>query len=102
MENKKLIVVICGIILIVFFVLILNYKSNNGFDKDKKSVELNYNIVMDNSTGDKYYQIYDVDNGQVVRNVTDEASVKMYLENPDFVGTDEYDEYDNPNVWDAK
>lgn len=102
MENKKLIVVICGIILIIFFVLILNDKSNNRINQNKKTVELNYNIVMDNSTGDKYYQIYDVDNGQVVRNVTDEASVKMYLENPDFVGTDEYDEYDNPNVWDAQ
>ena len=91
MDRKTLIILIAGIIIIFCFVFGLSSKENENNETLENSqiqaiTEVTYNEVTDEETGEKYYQIYDKNTGEMMRNVTDEASLKMYIDNPDFIG----------------
>lgn len=96
--DKRVVIILLIVISIIFIIF--------GFSKINKkttasNIELNYNKVTDEKTRDTYYQIYDKQNGRVIKNVTDEASIQMYLDNPDFVGPKVESNSAEESVWES-
>ena len=104
MDRKTLIVLLAAVVIIICLVFGFNKKDIELQSEENNletNTELNYKKVTDEITEETYYQIYDEKTGEVIRNVVDESSIQMYIDNPDFVGPEnegnseelEYNEY---------
>lgn len=97
MEKKTIIMLIACIVIIICLVFA---GSNNKFEIDEIKNEsinknLNYKPIIDNDTGDTYYQIYNEDNGDVIANVIEEKDIQIYLDNPEYQGKEEDSAYES-------
>lgn len=98
MERKNIILIISAILIIICFVFMLKGNKTNNAQKTDGTVdiEVNYNEVVDETTGEKYYQIYNEETGEEMTTVTDEAMLQMYIDNPDFVGVEHEENSNQP------
>lgn len=79
--NKKLIIVIFLIIVIIFGIVI--FKTNKVKDETQVDNEYSENdIKYDEETG--LYYIKDEETGEIISASKDEAYLKIYIDNPDY------------------
>ena len=89
MDRKTLIILLAAVVIIICLVFGVgkeNTENANLNNNVETNIELDYIQKTDEATGDLYYQIYNKETGEVIRNVVDESSIQMYIDNPDFVG----------------
>lgn len=101
MERKNIILIISALLIIICFVFMFKGNKTNNAQKTDGTVdiEVNYNEVVDETTGEKYYQIYNKETGEEMTNVTDEAMLQMYIDNPDFVGVEHEENSNQPREY---
>ena len=77
MKNKKIIILIVGIIIIIGIILFINKPNKTNETVGKTSTEINYN------ESDGMYEFRN-SNNEVIANSTDEAALQIYIDDPDY------------------
>ena len=98
--TKKSLFIIIAIVIIVVVITFLKINKKEKNSNQNQPIEATYREKVDNSTGSTVYEIYDKNTGRVIANTTVESDVQLYLDNPDFQGTqvDEQSAIDDPNI----
>ena len=106
MENKNLIIFITAILIlicIVFAIIQKNKKDDFNRNNEENGFSVSYKEEIDEKTGEKYYQVYNDNNGEVIANVTEEWQTQIYIDNPGYVenqlSTEEYENTITGSTW---
>lgn len=86
MEKKDFLRIVAILIILICLIVAIsgNIKKEN-VDTTQNDIVSNYREIVDNTTGETYYQVYNENTGEIIANVIEEYQVDIYLDNPDYV-----------------